>query len=336
MRDECGLGVGQRLRCEFLARRRRPCVRKTAREIVERSSRHCGAQLRRAVSRRRSSSPPPSHAAIARSCASSRFHLGAEIARRFLSRCRPASRRAHAPTQGDIARSPSGTTASRSVRACAGRCRARRSRMALKPVSLVCVASKAAAAAQRFVAAPARSSTRCARSLHQFARAASSSTLERRRHARFQRKARQKILAEGMDGLDFQAARRFERLRRTAAAPGANPSPSRFSRRSPRCVARASASSSIAHLPSCVEQPPRHLRRRGLGVGEAENAFGLRAVEQKPRHAVGERVGLARAGIGRNPGRTFRIGGDRARRSTRSFLAPIRQSDHSRTRARWS
>ena len=80
-----------------------------------------------------------------------------------------------------------------------------------------------------------------------------------------------------------------------------------------------------------LKQAPGHLRGSGLGIDEAQDALGPRARQQKPRHAVGQRMRLSRAGIRGHPGRAFRIGGGKRAHSRSQPL-----SDHSRTRARWS
>jgi hypothetical protein len=51
------------------------------------------------------------------------------------------------------------------------------------------------------------------------------------------------------------------------------------------------------------EEPVLHLGGGRLGIGQAEDALGVGAGEQQPRDPVGEHPGLARAGIGRDPGR---------------------------------
>ncbi len=107
-----------------------------------------------------------------------------------------------------------------------------------------------------------------ARLRDQFARCLLVEHVERRRHAGLQRKARQHVLAEGVDGEDLQAARRLQRL-------GEQP---------PRLLhvfRPAEVGADILyfalqvlvrkHRPfaELLEQPPLHLRRRRLGVGQA-------------------------------------------------------------------
>ena len=168
----------------------------------------------------------------------------------------------------------------------------------------------------------------------QFARRLVVQHAEGRRHARFQRKAREQPFAEGVDGLDFQAAWRFQRARKQAAG---------FAQAF--LVGRGAADildgfgerRIVQHRPAAelFEQTSLHLRGGGLRVGEAKDFRGRRIRQQQARHAVGERVRLSRAGIGGDPCRFFRIGGDfpvGAVAAHCSLSHPV--SDHSRTRAR--
>ena len=112
---------------------------------------------------------------------------------------------------------------------------------------------------------------------------------------------------------------------------------------------RASASSSAVQCRSSSNTRFAMLAAAAL-VKVMQRIFaGLDAVEQQPDHALRQHVGLARAGIGRDPGRDRRVGrGICSRRSTASGmmrgafirLPPLRRrsppSDHSLTRARWS
>ena len=58
-----------------------------------------------------------------------------------------------------------------------------------------------------------------------------------------------------------------------------------------------------------VEDALRHLGGGGAGEGQAEDAAGVGAGEEQADDAVGEHMGLARAGIGRHPGRGARVRG---------------------------
>ena len=64
--------------------------------------------------------------------------------------------------------------------------------------------------------------------------------------------------------------------------------------------------------PQRVEHAVRHVGGGGLGEGDAEDARRIDAGEQQPDHALRQHVGLAGAGIGRDPGRAVRV---RRRRS---------------------
>ena len=72
-------------------------------------------------------------------------------------------------------------------------------------------------------------------------------------------------------------------------------------------ISRASASSSKpVHSRERLEDARRHIGRRRLGEGQAEDARGRRAVEQQAQHALRQHMRLARAGVGRHPGRGAR------------------------------
>ena len=108
--------------------------------------------------------------------------------------------------------SPRAASSRRSGRACAGRRPARRRACRCSVVSLVCVSRKATAAAR--AASPRRRAPARARAPRPSVRAPSARPARRTtaRHAGLERKARQQVLAEGMDGQDLQAARRLQRL----------------------------------------------------------------------------------------------------------------------------
>ena len=79
---------------------------------------------------------------------------------------------------------------------------------------------------------------------------------------------------------------------------------------SARAMASSSAaSSSVVQRAERVEHALRHIGGGGLGEGDAEDFLRLDAGEQKIDHALRQHVGLARAGIGGDPGRHVRVGG---------------------------
>ena len=163
-----------------------------------------------------------------------------------------------------------------------------------------------------------------------------------------QRELVQHRLAEGVDGLDLQAARRLQRLgeqpARTAQLVGVRPAPS--------SSAICSASSVVGeHRPAgeVVEDAVRHVGGRRPRVGQAEDLRRLGAAQQQPDDALRQHMRLAGAGIGRHPDRMPGIGGDApaaapSRRGSTSAAASFAASpgsssppaDHSSTRARWS
>ena len=111
---------------------------------------------------------------------------------------------------------------------------------------------------------------------------------------------------EGMDGLHLEAARSFE---------GGREQPARL--RAQACVRHK-----VGNRPDClvelciieggpcaqrVEYPLRHGGGGRLGEGDAEDFFRRDALEQQPDHPLRQHVGLAGAGIGRNPGRHRRV-----------------------------
>ncbi len=166
-----------------------------------------------------------------------------------------------------------------------------------------------------------------------------------RRDVGLERKLVQQPGAERMDRLHLEAAGSFERLREQSAglgmARGVRP-------RSLDC--RDGAIELLV-----VERNPLRQRRKHLighigggrlGEGQAQDLRGLDAAEQEPDHALGQHVGLARAGIGGDPGRRGGIGrfplhpqhivGDLRKPAHDPFASVAAASDHSLTRARWS
>src|SRR5439155_1060364 len=58
-----------------------------------------------------------------------------------------------------------------------------------------------------------------------------------------------------------------------------------------------------------VEYALRHVRGGRLGEGEAEDVTRLAAVEQQPDDTLRQDMGLARPGVGRDPGGDLRVRG---------------------------
>jgi hypothetical protein len=129
--------------------------------------------------------------------------------------------------------------------------------------------------------------------------------LEARRHARLKRKALQQRLAEGVNGEDVDTARRVEHAREQTAR-----------RDTLRRIGRAvhELLDLLVELGLRGERPASELARqtvahfggRRLGEGEAKDALGFDAVQQQARHAIGQHLGLAGAGVGLDPGRVAR------------------------------
>ena len=97
---------------------------------------------------------------------------------------------------------------------------------------------------------------------------------EARRHAGLQRKALQQPLAEGVDGLHLEAAGRLdgdgEQLARALhLVPGRRPVQQLV-----QLAPSARASGIVTHSASRVEHALRHLGRRGLGIGQRQDALG--------------------------------------------------------------
>ena len=166
------------------------------------------------------------------------------------------------------------------------------------------------------------------------------------RHAGLAREAVQHAVAEGVDGLDLQPARRLERMGKERAGPPhqRRGGGRRALQRRELCDERRVA----GHRP--LRQPLRdaaaHLGRRRLGVGEAQHLVRPRPRQQQPQHPRGEHIGLARAGVGRHPHRAGsgrgalpaddRLGHrDRAATALHGSSTPA-VSVHSSVRAKWS
>jgi hypothetical protein len=167
---------------------------------------------------------------------------------------------------------------------------------------------------------------------------------ELRRQPGLQREGAEQGLAEGMDGGDAHAPRQLQHLREQPARAAAERLARRAAERlelrvQPRVVGAGPGAEAAG-------EPRLHLRRRRLGEGEAEDAVRrLALLQQEAQHAVGQHLGLARAGRGSHPGRDQRIGGGVLREfrlrsgAERDVHEPASASsapDHSARRERWS
>ncbi len=167
------------------------------------------------------------------------------------------------------------------------------------------------------------------------------------RNVGLQRKLVQHRFAEGVDGLDLQPARCFQRLGEQAPRPahGVAIGPATVQRLDPRRQFRVAKRRPFRQ---CRKHPVRHVGCGGAGVGQAQDLRRIGAAQQQPDDALGQHMGLARSGIGRHPGRIPGVGGARlaGRRVGRDGIGFLHASppsspasppaDHSSTRARWS
>ena len=167
--------------------------------------------------------------------------------------------------------------------------------------------------------------------------------LEARRDPGLQREAAQQGLAQGVQGLDLQPARRLQRPGEQAAGGGEG------LRGDAAGVAAVEVGErlfegGVLHqgpLAQLLEQTALHLGGRRLGVGHAQDGAGLDPGEQQARHAVDQGGGLARAGVGGDEHRQGRIGGqalgidsERGRaHDASSARASAPTTRHSQTRA---
>ena len=167
------------------------------------------------------------------------------------------------------------------------------------------------------------------------------------RHAGLQREALEQGLAEGVDRLDAHAARHVQAGREQGAGArrlGRDRRPAGY-------LLQILAQRRPVHQRPAAEpgrDPVDHLRRRGLGEGEAQDARRGGAVQQQPQDAPGQHMGLARAGAGAGPGRDLRFRGPALRAlgdplgirrrllSGRRGHGSASTSAHSRMRARCS
>ena len=131
--------------------------------------------------------------------------------------------------------------------------------------------------------------------------------LEMAGNVRLQRKLVEDRLAKGVDRLDLQPARRLQRAGEELAGL------------LHRLLARASSLGKLGQsvgqrrvrhgrpLAEPGKDTGRHFRRRRLGEGEAQNLRRIDAGQKQPHDPLGQDVGLAGAGIGRDEDRAFRI-----------------------------
>ncbi len=164
-------------------------------------------------------------------------------------------------------------------------------------------------------------------------------------------KLMQQPRAEGVDGLHLQPARRVQRQGEQPPRPrppdgvglDVGNSPDRGVE--PGIVERGPAA-------QLVEHPVGHVGGGGLGEGDAEDFRRLDAVEQQADDALRQHMGLAGAGIGRDPGGDGRVrrldlqsqhrlgngagDGHGAHSPPPASSSSLPPTDHSFTRARWS
>ena len=165
---------------------------------------------------------------------------------------------------------------------------------------------------------------------------------EARRHVGFQREALQQALAERVDGLHLEPARRLDGGREQ----GARALDLRRRRLAGGELGEDVCELCLVHghpLRQRVVDALRHLGRSGLGVGKGEDALGYGAGQHKAQRAQREHVRLAGAGVGAHPSGcrricrvalglvgAFEVGSVRRHGSTSSSSATA----HSATRAR--
>ncbi|KZC01801.1 hypothetical protein AU375_01887 [Methylobacterium radiotolerans] len=128
------------------------------------------------------------------------------------------------------------------------------------------------------------------------------------RHVRLEGEHVEQPLAQGVQRLDLEAARRLDRPGEEAARQPQALGPGALAGE----FGEFGGEGLVVQRHPATEEPEdadRHIGRRGLGEGQAEDPAGRRLVEEQPDHPVGEDLGLARAGIGRDPGRGARVGG---------------------------
>ncbi len=124
--------------------------------------------------------------------------------------------------------------------------------------------------------------------------------LEVRRNPRLEREAAQKRLAESRDGQDLHAARRVQDPREELPGARAHDGIGRIVEQ----LGQVFGQLLLVHgrpARQAVGQPVRHLRRRSLGEGQAEDACRRRTVQHQAQHPVGQHLGFAGPRRGGNP-----------------------------------
>src|SRR6476646_6652509 len=159
----------------------------------------------------------------------------------------------------------------------------------------------------------------------------------------------QEPLAEGVDRLYFESARRLDR----ACKQPPRESELLLVDTILADVLDRSAELRVPHrrpFSKHAENTRSHVCRRRLGIGKAKDAAWRDAFEQQPHDALRQHMRLARAGIRRDPNRCVRVGGltltlagqlrnlafGGGEHQTTSSPARPPVADHSFTRARWS
>jgi len=164
--------------------------------------------------------------------------------------------------------------------------------------------------------------------------------LEAGRHPRLEGEPPEELLAEGVQGLDPEAAGRLEGAGEEGAGGGQGVR-GVVAHLAALELRQLQAQPLVAqHRPVAqeAEQPGLHLRGCGLGVGHAEDLVRRSAGEQQAGDPVDQGLGLSRPGVGRDEGGDLGVGGARLgiTVSQGHDSPPSPMADHSRTRARWS
>ena len=158
---------------------------------------------------------------------------------------------------------------------------------------------------------------------------------EMRNDAGLDRKELQHALAKGMDGLDLEAARCFQRTGEELAGPRQQMIIGIGRSKLLQCGAQCVVVKRDP-LAQPVEEAVGHFRRRRLGEGEAHDARGLGAAQHEAHHTIDQNMGLAGARIGIDPHGGCRVGRLELRQTGRGIEAhaPPPDSVHSWKRER--